>query len=55
MGSPQNPSIKQIDALEKAGQLQQVNKSKSFDVTNGTLTLNVALPEQAVSFFKLSW
>jgi xylan 1,4-beta-xylosidase len=55
MHSPQNPTAKQINALEKAGQLQQINKSKSLDVTNGILILNTALPEQAVSLFKLSW
>jgi xylan 1,4-beta-xylosidase len=55
MGSPQNPDAKQIDTLEKAGQLQQINKPKSFNVTNDTLILNTALPEQAVSLFKLSW
>jgi xylan 1,4-beta-xylosidase len=55
MGSPQNPTAKQINALEKAGQLQQLDKAKSFNVTNGVLMLKTALPEQAVSLFKLSW
>jgi xylan 1,4-beta-xylosidase len=55
MGSPQNPTATQFDALEKAGQLQELNKEKSFNVTKGTLTLKTALPEQAVSLFKLSW
>ena len=55
MGSPQTPTAKQINALEKAGQLQQLDKAKSFNVTNGVLMLKTILPEQAVSLFKLSW
>ncbi len=55
MGSPQNPDAKQIDALEKAGRLNELDKAKSFSVANDVLTLNTALPEQAVSLFKLSW
>jgi xylan 1,4-beta-xylosidase len=55
MGSPQQPTTEQIDALEKAGQLQQLDEEKSFNVKDGVLTLNTVLPEQAVSFFKLSW
>jgi xylan 1,4-beta-xylosidase len=55
MGSPQQPTTEQIDALEKAGQLQQPDEEKSFNIKNGVLTLNTVLPEQAVSLFKLSW
>ena len=55
MGSPQQPSAQQIDALEKAGQLQQRDEEKSFNVKNGVLTLNTNLPAQAVSLLKLSW
>jgi xylan 1,4-beta-xylosidase len=55
MGSPQQPTTEQIDALEKAGQLQQLDEEKSFNIKNGVLTLNTVLPEQAVSLFKLSW
>jgi xylan 1,4-beta-xylosidase len=55
MGSPQNPSIKQISELEKAGQLQELDQAKSFKVLNSGVILNTALPEQAVSLIKLSW
>jgi len=55
MDSPQQPTTEQIDALEKAGQLQQLDEEKSFNIKNGVLTLNTVLPEQAVSLFKLSW
>jgi xylan 1,4-beta-xylosidase len=55
MGSRQQPTAEQIDALEKAGQLQQPDEEKSFNIKNGVLTLNTVLPEQAVSLFKLSW
>lgn len=55
MGSPQRPTTEQVDALEKAGQLQQLDKEKLFNVKNGILTLNIYLPEQAVSLLKLLW
>ncbi len=55
MGSPQNPTSTQIDSLEQAGKLQQFNNTKSFDIKNGALKLNTALPRQAVSLFRMSW
>jgi xylan 1,4-beta-xylosidase len=55
MGSPQHPSGKEIAELEKAGRLQQVDITKSYYATNGILSLDTILPEQAVSLIKLSW
>ncbi len=54
MGSPQNPTAKQVDALEKAGQLQRVGTTNSFNTSNGAITLNISLPEQGVALLKLS-
>lgn len=55
IGSPQRPTIEQINILEKAGLLEAKDKIKSCNVTNFTLETSTMLPEQAVSFFKLSW
>ena len=55
MGSPQNPSTKQVDALERAGQLQKFYTPKSFNSSNSEITVDMFLPEQAVSLLKLSW
>ena len=54
MGSPQNPTAKQVDALKKTGQLQRVGTSHSFNTSMGAITLNISLPEQGVSLLKLS-
>jgi xylan 1,4-beta-xylosidase len=55
MGSPQNPSNTQIKELEKAGQLQTISPSKKMPVKNGSLSLSIELPRQAVSLIKLEW
>jgi xylan 1,4-beta-xylosidase len=55
MGSPQQPTATQIAELEKAGQLQTLDKTvKSFS-DNGSLVINISLPRQAVSLIKLNW
>jgi xylan 1,4-beta-xylosidase len=54
MGSPQSPTPQQIAQLEKAGQLQQTNKSNQQAV-NGILQMNISLPRQGVAFYKISW
>ncbi|HEX9152451.1 MAG TPA: beta-xylosidase, partial [Flavobacterium sp.] len=55
MGSPQNPTAAQITILEKAGQLETVGNPKKLDVKAGSLTVDIALPRQAVSLLKLDW
>ncbi len=54
MGSPQDPTTEQITALEKAGQLQMINKSVKMKA-NSTMTLKIQLPRQGVSLLKLDW
>ena len=54
MGSPQNPTAEQIKILEKAGQLQMMNKPRQLNVKNKT-TINIHLPQQGVSLLKLDW
>ena len=54
MGSPQQPTAKQIKQLEKAGHLYRNKKSKKIN-TSETATLKVPLPRQAVVLLQFSW
>lgn len=49
MGSPQHPSSKQVTELEKAGQLQKAGKLVKVKTQDGTATVKIDLPKQAVS------
>ncbi len=55
MGSPQNPTSKQIAKLEEAGQLQLFTSPVWISTINGVTTLKIELPRQGVSLVKLSW
>jgi xylan 1,4-beta-xylosidase len=55
MGSPQAPTALQIAALEKAGQLTQVNKPQKVSISKGRLNLSTDLPRQAVDLFQVIW
>lgn len=54
MGSPQHPSVAQIAKLEKAGQLQVINKT-TVKSTSGTMLFRMSLPRQGVSLLKIDW
>jgi xylan 1,4-beta-xylosidase len=53
MGSPQNPTIEQVAILEKAGQLQMMNKPEKLITSNGKLMVKLMLPRQGVSLLKI--
>ncbi|MCW3089359.1 MAG: beta-xylosidase [Ferruginibacter sp.] len=55
MGSPKQPTKAQIDTLEKAGQLQQINKPFKSIVKNGIWVYNLSFPRQAVALLKIDW
>lgn len=55
MGSPQNPTTKQIAQLEKEGQLQAIGKAAKKKINNGEFVMNITLPRQGVSLLKLDW
>jgi xylan 1,4-beta-xylosidase len=55
MGSPQSPTVEQIAALEKAGQLQTIGETAKVKATGGKINMNILLPRQAVSLIKLEW
>ena len=54
MGSPQNPTAEQVAALEKAGQLQMINKPTKMKLGD-KMNLTIKLPRQGVSLIKLDW
>jgi xylan 1,4-beta-xylosidase len=54
MGSPFPLSENQFAALEKAGQLAEL-ESKNISVKNGAAGLQFNLPRQGVSLFVLEW
>ena len=55
LGSPQNPPPEQYAQLEKAGQLQQDESPPTTAVSNGTTTLQLNLPRQAVALFVIDF
>jgi xylan 1,4-beta-xylosidase len=55
MGSPQQPTAEQYAALEKAGQLTELNAPETQRVENGRVVLHFLLPRQAVSLVVLKW
>jgi xylan 1,4-beta-xylosidase len=55
-GSPAKPSAAQYKALEAASELTALKGAPaSIDVKDGTATLPIALPRQAVSLVVLEW
>ena len=55
MGSPQQPTAEQYQALEAAGQLQTLDSPRWVEVHAGAVNLDMTLPRQAVSLLQLSW
>ncbi len=55
MGSPQQPTAKQIAILEKAGQLQTIGKPAQLKVKAGSVNINVSLPQQGVSLLVINY
>ena len=55
MGSPQAPTAEQIAQLKAAGQLQLLASPEWVDVTGGKVSVEMALPRQAVSLLRLEW
>jgi xylan 1,4-beta-xylosidase len=53
MGSPQNPTPEQIEALEKAGGLQMSGKPVKLKVKDGLLSLKTTLQSHGVEMISL--
>jgi len=54
MGSPQEPTDQQIEALHKAAELED-RQLDPMTAKEGRLQLEFSLPRQSVSLFKFSW
>jgi xylan 1,4-beta-xylosidase len=54
MGSPQAPSQEQIQALHAAAEMEAM-AHESQSSTNGTVRINIQLPQQSVSLVTFSW
>jgi xylan 1,4-beta-xylosidase len=55
MGSPQEPTAEQTAQLKAAGQLQLLASPIWLDVADGKVTIEMAMPRQAVSLLRLEW
>jgi xylan 1,4-beta-xylosidase len=55
MGSPANPSVKQVAQLQKAGQLENFGKRQSLSINRGSTSLQLTLPRQAVALLVIEW
>jgi xylan 1,4-beta-xylosidase len=55
MGSPQQPTPAQYNALEASGHLQMLGSPEWVTVDKGTVSTHFALPRQGVSLIQVSW
>jgi xylan 1,4-beta-xylosidase len=55
MGSPQTPTDAQYAQLKEAGQLELLRSPTWLDVSDGKVTVVMALPRQATSLMHLKW
>ena len=55
MGSPQNPTPVQYEALADAGGLKLFTSPYWTDIRNGSISLSLNLPRQGVSLFRIIW
>lgn len=55
LGSPQHLSPEQKGQLERAGQLETIAPSDALAPQNGSVTMEVPVPRQAVSLLEFSW
>jgi xylan 1,4-beta-xylosidase len=55
MGSPANPTPAQVAELRKAGDLAELGAATTIETRDGTATVRMQLPRQAVSLVTLSY
>jgi xylan 1,4-beta-xylosidase len=53
MGSPKEPTKEQLGELQTAGLLQSTGEARKIDLANGTASITVTLPRQAVVLFTI--
>jgi len=55
MGSPQEPTPAQYAELQRASELTLLEPARTIEVRQGSLSLPLRLPRQAVSLIRLTW
>jgi xylan 1,4-beta-xylosidase len=55
LGSPQSPTPAQYADLERAGQLDQLQPTRSVTIASGRLVESFSLPRQGVSLVHVTW
>jgi xylan 1,4-beta-xylosidase len=55
MGSPANPTPAQVAKLRKASELAELGPASTLQTTDGTATVRMQLPRQAVSLLVLTY
>jgi xylan 1,4-beta-xylosidase len=55
MGSPAHPTAAQVAELQKASELAQLGAATTVATRDGTATVRMQLPRQAVSLITLSY
>jgi xylan 1,4-beta-xylosidase len=55
MGSPASPTAAQVAALQKASELAELGPASTLQTTDGTATVRMQLPRQAVSLLVLTY
>ncbi|MFL6634893.1 MAG: GH39 family glycosyl hydrolase, partial [Massilia sp.] len=55
MGSPASPTAAQVAALQKASELAELGPASTLQATDGTATVRMQLPRQAVSLLVLTY
>jgi xylan 1,4-beta-xylosidase len=55
MGSPARPTAAQVAELQKASELAQLGAPVVLETKDGTATIGMQLPRQAVSLITLSY
>jgi xylan 1,4-beta-xylosidase len=55
MGSPANPTPAQVAELQKASELAELGPPSTLETRDGTATVRMQLPRQAVSLITLTY
>jgi xylan 1,4-beta-xylosidase len=55
MGSPQSPTVKQYEQLQRAGQLQLLSSPAWMPIAQGGAHVQFALPRQGLSLVRITW
>jgi xylan 1,4-beta-xylosidase len=55
MGSPSAPNDRQYEQLLKAGQLTELGQPETVSVNDGSATVKLNLPRQAVALLVMDW